>query len=55
MAFIYHAVSARIEEGGDLRYKIGAMLLDLKDPTKVIVRSREPILEPETDYENNGA
>jgi predicted GH43/DUF377 family glycosyl hydrolase len=51
---IYHAVSARIEEGGDLRYKIGAMLLDLNDPTKVIVRSREPILEPETDYENNG-
>ncbi len=51
---IYHAVSARIEEGGDLRYKIGAMLLDLNDPTKVIVRSREPILEPETNYENNG-
>lgn len=51
---IYHAVSARIEEGGDLRYKIGAMLLDLDDPTKVIVRSREPILEPETEYENNG-
>lgn len=51
---IYHAVSGRIEHGGDLRYKIGAMLLDLEDPTKVLVRSREPILEPETEYENNG-
>lgn len=51
---IYHAVSALIEEGGDLRYKIGAMLLDLENPSKVIVRSREPILEPKTNYENNG-
>jgi predicted GH43/DUF377 family glycosyl hydrolase len=30
------------------------MLLDLEDPTKVLHRSRVPILEPETDYENNG-
>jgi len=36
------------------RYKIGAMLLDLKDPTKVLCRSQSPILEPETTYENNG-
>lgn len=36
------------------RYKIGAMLLDLKDPTKVLHRSQSPILEPEAIYENEG-
>jgi predicted GH43/DUF377 family glycosyl hydrolase len=36
------------------KYKVGAMLLDLNDPTKVLCRSREPILEPDKDYENNG-
>lgn len=36
------------------KYKIGAMLLDLKDPTKVLYRSQSPILEPDADYENNG-
>ena len=37
------------------KYKVGAMLLDLKDPTKIICRSKDPILEPNEDYENNGA
>jgi len=32
-------------------YKAGAALLDLKDPSKVIARTKEPILEPEEDYE----
>ncbi len=36
------------------KYKIGAMLLDLKDPTKVLYRSRYPILEPDAIYENEG-
>jgi predicted GH43/DUF377 family glycosyl hydrolase len=36
------------------RYKIGAMLLDLKDPSKVLHRCTHPILEPETFYENGG-
>jgi predicted GH43/DUF377 family glycosyl hydrolase len=39
---IYQAVCCRDES----RYKMGAMLLDLKDPTKVLARSRNPILEP---------
>lgn len=47
---IYHAVGYQ----EPLRYKIGAMLLDLDDPTKVLKRSRKPILEPETEYENSG-
>lgn len=46
----YHAVDER-DPG---KYKVGAMLLDLLDPTKILRRSREPILEPEEMYENNG-
>lgn len=36
------------------KYHIGAMLLDLKDPTKVLFRPDKPILQPEEDYENSG-
>jgi predicted GH43/DUF377 family glycosyl hydrolase len=36
------------------RYCMGAVLLDLNDPTKVIARSDNPILEPEAEYEKNG-
>ena len=36
------------------RYKIGAMLLDLEDPTKIVCRSSEPIIEPVEWYENDG-
>lgn len=36
------------------KYKVGAMLLDLGDPTKVLRRASEPVLEPEEDYENSG-
>ncbi len=35
-------------------YRLGVMLLDLEDPSKVIGRSANPILGPETDYEKNG-
>lgn len=47
---IYHSVGER-DPG---RYKIGAMLLDLKNPTRVLYRSKEPILEPRVWYENEG-
>ena len=46
---LYHGVS---EEDGC--YRIGAVLLDLKDPTKIIARTDEPIFEPETAYEKVG-
>lgn len=36
------------------KYKVGAMLLDLDDPTKILHRLREPILEPKEPYENCG-
>lgn len=47
---IYYAV----DEKDSSRYKIGAMLLDLNDPTKVLHRTDAPILEPTTRYENEG-
>lgn len=47
---IYQSVGER-DPG---RYKIGAMVLDINDPTKVLYRSQSPILEPETSYENDG-
>ena len=45
---IYYGVD---EKDPYYRYRIGAMLLNLKDPTKVICRSEKPILEPEFPYE----
>jgi predicted GH43/DUF377 family glycosyl hydrolase len=36
------------------KYKIGAMILDAKDPSKVLYRCNQPILEPEEHYENHG-
>ncbi len=36
------------------RYCLGAVLLDLTDPSKVLARSYDPLLEPFRDYEKNG-
>lgn len=47
---LYHAMDHKNPD----RYKMGALLLDLNDPTKILYRSKNPILEPEEDYENNG-
>jgi predicted GH43/DUF377 family glycosyl hydrolase len=38
----------------DYGYKIGAMLLDLDDPTKIIARAANAILEPSEWYEKEG-
>lgn len=46
---LYHAM----DKDGSNRYKLGSMLLDLNDPSKVICRSENPILEPEKWYEND--
>jgi predicted GH43/DUF377 family glycosyl hydrolase len=43
-----------MDESDPGKYKVGAMLLDLDDPTKILYRAAEPVLEPEEDYENNG-
>ena len=44
----YHAV------GDDKRYRLGALLLDLDDPGKVLCRTRDWIMQAETDYEVEG-
>ncbi len=46
----YHAQDQREPH----KFKVGAMLLDLKEPTKVLCCFKEPILEPSELYENNG-
>ncbi|WP_026487091.1 glycoside hydrolase family 130 protein [Caldanaerobius polysaccharolyticus] len=35
-------------------YRLGAALLDLRDPSKVVARQAEPILEPELKWEKEG-
>jgi predicted GH43/DUF377 family glycosyl hydrolase len=45
----YHAINK--DEPG--RYKLGILLLDLKDPSKVIARSPAPVLLPDKWYEND--
>lgn len=36
------------------RYKVGAMILDLTDPTKILARAQTPVLCPDFPYENDG-
>lgn len=45
----YHGVAQR-----DKHYRVGAVLLDLEDPTKVIARTDHPLLEPKEHYELKG-
>jgi len=47
---IYQAV----DDKDPSEYKVGAMLLDLNNPAKVLYRSARPILEPREEYENYG-
>lgn len=47
---IYHGV----ENGGRGYYRVGVALLDIDDPTKVIARAKNFIMEPEFDYELEG-
>lgn len=45
---IYHGATT------ENRYCMGAVLLDLDDPTKVIGKSENPIMEPDVIYEQEG-
>jgi predicted GH43/DUF377 family glycosyl hydrolase len=45
---LYHGISHHT------KYRLGAALLDLKDPMQVLARTDEPILEPELPYEKFG-
>jgi len=46
---IYHGATAN-----PTRYCLGALLLDLQEPWKVLARSAEPIMEPLAEYEKVG-
>ncbi|MDQ3675097.1 MAG: glycoside hydrolase family 130 protein [Gemmatimonadota bacterium] len=46
---VYHGVTS-----SPSAYSLGALLLDIHDPGKVLARSREPILAPEAVYEREG-
>lgn len=45
---LYHVV------GDDLLYRIGALLLDLDNPRKILARAPQWLMEPEADYEMEG-
>ncbi|RED98385.1 glycoside hydrolase family 130 protein [Marinoscillum furvescens] len=45
---LYHGVDSEIV------YRVGALMLDSNDPTKVVARSKDPIMEPTEYYEKCG-
>jgi len=47
---LYHGV----EDGGLGYYRVGALLLDIDNPLKIIAKTPDFIMEPELDYEING-
>ena len=47
--FFYHGVSTK-----DNAYRVGAMLLDLNDPSIILKRTKDFLMEPEFDYETQG-
>ena len=46
---LYHGVSKNHNT-----YRVGCVLLDLKDPAIVLARSTEPLFEPKEEYETKG-
>ena len=55
---IHHGVRGTLVKGVDqqagVNYAAGAMILDAADPSKVLARTTEPILAPETEAETSG-
>jgi predicted GH43/DUF377 family glycosyl hydrolase len=47
---LYHGVT----ESPTTTYSLGALLLDARDPSRVLGRSRAPVLRPEASYEREG-
>ena len=46
---LYHGVATK-----DDCYRVGAVILDEKDPSKILARTKNFILEPEFEYETCG-
>ncbi|PJJ65445.1 glycoside hydrolase family 130 protein [Compostimonas suwonensis] len=55
---IHHGVTGSIENAFDqqqrVNYAAGAMILSADDPSRVLARTAEPLLSPETDDERSG-
>lgn len=51
---LYHGVENQDPKVKRVCYRLGAMLLDLHDPTKVVARAPHFVMEPETYYEKFG-
>lgn len=55
---IHHGVSGSIEDPFEqnqrVSYAAGAMILDPADPSRVLARSAEPLMAPETEEERSG-
>lgn len=51
----YHGVEMRDSKVRAVTYRMGAMLLDLEDPRRVLARCPDPLFEPELYYERFGA
>ncbi|MDR1851906.1 MAG: glycosidase [Propionibacteriaceae bacterium] len=57
---LYHGVTGTIDENGsfapqnDVRYVAAGMILDAEDPSKVVMRSAQPLLEPDSPEEQTG-
>lgn len=45
---IYHGVAA------DQEYRVGFVLLDINQPSRILARTKDFVMEPEYDYEKNG-
>mgnify|MGYP002480972776 FL=1 len=52
---LYHGVQTIDARVKHVRYRLGGMLLDLEDPTRVLARTAEALMEPEAYYERFGA
>lgn len=51
---LYHGVDDPTPTNPIGCYRVGAILLDSSDPTRVVARSAEPLLRPERPYEIDG-
>jgi predicted GH43/DUF377 family glycosyl hydrolase len=56
---LHHGVTGSLTGGAfvpqsNVRYVVGALLLDSDDPSRVIARTCEPIMTPETEAETSG-
>jgi beta-1,2-mannobiose phosphorylase / 1,2-beta-oligomannan phosphorylase len=56
---LHHGVSGRMEGSvftpqREVEYRVGALVLDAADPSRVIARTAEPLLEPDTSDERDG-